>query len=210
MVTRFGIIRHAPTLWNEQKRIQGQGDSPLSEKGTSMARAWGNLLAPFNWDRMICSDLGRTRQTAELVNGILHLDLQQDRRLREQHWGDWTGMTLQDVQAKYHDTVILQESLGWDFRPPKGESRQEVLGRSLEALYSAAETWPGENILVVCHEGVLKCLLYDLLDRRFLPEEPRVIQPYNLHLFEMTGNRLHLVAMNRVDLLKTSRLDETS
>ena len=27
--TRFGLIRHAETIWNQEKKIQGQNDSPL-------------------------------------------------------------------------------------------------------------------------------------------------------------------------------------
>ena len=203
MGTQFGIIRHAPTLWNEQKRIQGQDDSPLSEKGIAMARTWGIQLAPFSWSRILCSDLGRTRQTAELVNRKLDLDVQPETRLREQHWGVWTGMTLQDLRAQDRNAVSKEEAKGWDFRPPRGESRREVLHRSREALRAAAVAWPEQNILVVCHEGVIKCLLYDLAGRRFLPEEPRIIQPYNLHLFKMGDDTLQLISINHLDLQTT-------
>ena len=43
-VTRFGLIRHAPTLWNAEKRIQGQGDSPLTPAGEQYAQQWGFFL----------------------------------------------------------------------------------------------------------------------------------------------------------------------
>lgn len=195
-MTRFGIIRHAPTEWNENKRIQGQQDSPLSPKGKAMAAEWGKQLRQYKWDRIFCSDLQRVQETVKLVNMTLSLPVETDAQLKEQDWGTWTGMTLGEVKAIDKDKVKEQEQKGWNFRPPGGESRNEVLQRSLRSLADAHSSWPDDNILLVTHEGVIKCLLYHLLDRKFLPEEPKVIERYNLHLLTMEKNKLSLINMN--------------
>ena len=183
--TCFGLIRHAATLWNEKKLIQGQQDSPLSETGKNMATDWGSKLASLSWQRIICSDLARTRATAELINQTLKLPVHTDGRIREQDWGEWSGSTLNDLKKHHEEKLQEQVCSGWSFRPPDGESRIEVLKRSLAALHEAHTTWPGESILVVCHEGIIKCLLYHLTGRQFLPEEPRLINKgYQLHLLE--------------------------
>jgi probable phosphoglycerate mutase len=183
--TSFGLIRHAATLWNEKKMIQGRLDSPLSGNGRKMAAEWGRSLASFSWQRIICSDLGRTRATAELINHTLKLPVHPDRRFREQDWGEWSGRTLAEVKKHHKKQLSDLVRNGWAFRPPGGESRTEVLARSLAALHEAHTTWPGESILVVCHEGIIKCLLYHLSGRQFLPEEPRLINKgYQLHLLE--------------------------
>lgn len=199
-VTRFGIIRHAPTLWNEQKRIQGQQDSPLSARGRAMAEKWGVQLHKFTWDRLFCSDLGRVEQTSGFVNLSLHLPVVTEPRLREQDWGTWTGMTVNELKTQDKNQVREQEQRGWDFQPPGGESRRDVLARSMAALTAAHAAWPGENILVVCHEGIIKCLLYHLLDRQFLPEEPKVILNYHLHILTTENNELSLEQMNHFAL----------
>ena len=36
-VTRFGLIRHAETVWNRERRVQGQMDSPLTSEGEQQA-----------------------------------------------------------------------------------------------------------------------------------------------------------------------------
>ncbi|HER62494.1 MAG TPA: histidine phosphatase family protein [Desulfobacteraceae bacterium] len=196
--THFGIIRHAPTVWNEEKRIQGQHDNPLSARGRTMAREWGEQLSELPWNRLLCSDLARGKQTAELVNMALHLPTAKDPRLREQNWGAWTGMTLREVNEENNDLLRKQEQRGWNFQPPGGESRREVLARSLAALADARA--PGESILVICHQGVIKCLLYHLLGRLFLPEEPKVIAPFHLHLLAMEDDTLSLARMNCLGL----------
>lgn len=202
-VTRFGLIRHATTLWNEEKRIQGQQDSPLSDKGRAMATAWGKQLQDTGWQRILSSNLGRTVETAELVNRALHLPLHQDTRLREQDWGTWTGKTLADL--KQNEGTALQEQVqrGWDFLPPQGESRRTVLKRSLAALNDAAARWPEEKILVICHEGVIKCLLYHLLGREFLPEEPPAVKKSHLHLLAQNGDSLYPDTINFLALTDT-------
>jgi len=198
--TRFGLIRHAPTLWNEEKRIQGQQDSPLSSRGKKMAAEWGKNLRPFKWDFLLCSDLPRVLQTAALINVELHLPDQRDNRLREQNWGAWTGMTMPDLMARESDLVREQEQKGWDFRPPGGESRREVLDRGIAALAAAHTNCPDQNILVVCHEGMLKCLLYHLLGREFLPSEPPLLHGYHLHMLSMEGTTLSLEELNCLPL----------
>jgi probable phosphoglycerate mutase len=40
-ITRFGLVRHAETLWNRERRIQGQSDSALTAKGKKDADNWG-------------------------------------------------------------------------------------------------------------------------------------------------------------------------
>lgn len=198
--TRFGLIRHAATLWNEQKRIQGQQDSPLSPAGKAQAKSWGTELSVFSWQRILCSDLGRARETADLINLSLGLPVSIDPALREQDWGRWSGMTLARVRKSDGDLLERQVQAGWGFRPPAGESRQVVLERCLKALHRAGTEYPGERILVVCHEGVIKCLLYHLLHRRFLPEESKTIRDFHLHLLEYKKGTLYLEQKNRLAL----------
>lgn len=197
---RFGLIRHGQTLWNAEKRIQGQRNSPLSEGGREMARTWGAQLATRPWDRMLMSDLGRAQETGQLMNATLQLPLCNDVRLREQEWGDWSGWRLPDLRIRQQQALQQQEERGWDFRPPGGESRTEVLARCEDALLSAHRRWPGENILVVCHEGIIKCLLYSLCKRKFLLSEPKLIKGYQLHLLQARENSLLLEEANALQL----------
>ena len=60
-ITRFGLIRHAQTIWNREKKIQGHSDSPLTADGEKQALSWGQALAQFPWSRILASDAGRAR-----------------------------------------------------------------------------------------------------------------------------------------------------
>jgi probable phosphoglycerate mutase len=200
VATFFDLMRHAPTVWNAQRRIQGQADAPLTPAGEALARGWGLVLKGQPYSRILSSDLGRALATAAALTSALGLPLTVDPRLREQDWGRWTGETLAALRARDPVRLAAAEARGWDFRPPGGESRREVWRRGRAALMAAARRWPGEPLLVVTHEGMLKCLAYGLSARRFLPDEAPLLRPRHLHRLCAAGGDLTPTALNRLAL----------
>lgn len=164
---RFLLLRHARTAWNAARRIQGQTDVPLSTDGLRMAGAWAEVLRDRNFDALLSSDLSRAVETARIISGSRQLPHLRDARLREQDWGRWVGLTTSEVTTS--PEYEAQEHRGWDFQPPDGEGRREVLARALAALRDAAVARPGRTWLVVSHQGVLKALVYHLSDHDFMP-----------------------------------------
>jgi broad specificity phosphatase PhoE len=198
--THFGLLRHAMTEWNRERRIQGQADTPLSPPGERQAGQWGQILKAYPWNRILVSDARRALETAARINAVLEVPIQSDPRLREQDWGEWTGKTVSQIKQEAPLLLAEQEKAGWNFCPPGGEDRRKVRDRSLKAIAGACEKWEGESILVVTHEGVIKCLLYDLCGRRFLPEEPAIIRPRSLHFIIHDRQGLRIGKMNALTL----------
>ncbi len=197
---RFGLIRHAQTVWNRGKKIQGLRDSPLTAEGVNQASNWGQSLAQFSWDRILASDAGRALATAGRINAFLKIPLTTDSRLQEQNWGQWEGMTVRHIETDARQVLNEQINAGWDFCPPGGESRRSVLKRSRAALLDAAQRYPVETILVVCHEGVVKSLIYGLYGRRFLPDEPAILKSYRLHWLATGSSGLEIEQINALRL----------
>jgi broad specificity phosphatase PhoE len=198
--TRFGLIRHAQTVWNLEKRIQGRKDSPLTGMGREQSRVWGERLAAFAFDRILASDLDRSVATAELINQTLKLPMQTSALLRELDWGEWTGRRIREIKLETPGELKRLERAGWRFCPPGGESRTAVWLRSREALAKASEEWEGETILTVIHEGVIKCLIYGLAGRDFMPREPLMIEPCHLHWLVDGKTGLQIECLNAVEL----------
>lgn len=199
-VTYFGLLRHAVTEWNREGRIQGQTDTPLSCLGERQAGQWGFLLKAYPWNRILVSDARRARETAARINAVLDVPMITDPRLREQDWGEWTGKTLRQLRQEVPLPLAEQEKAGWKFCPPGGEDRLAVRDRTLKTIVEAAEEWTGKRILVIAHEGVIKCLLYHLCGRRFLPGEPAMIRPRSLHWLIHDRCGLRIEQMNAFTL----------
>jgi probable phosphoglycerate mutase len=199
-ITRFGLLRHAETLWNRERRIQGQSDSALTTKGKQDADNWGRRLSRFSWDRILMSDSGRAVETAGSINKHLQAPIDSDLRLREQDWGQWTGRIITQIEDEVTHLLQEEQMQGWKFQPPGGEDRLSVWHRSRSALIEAANRWCGDTILIVTHEGVIKSLIYHLSGRRFLPDEPALIKSYNLHWLIFSNNVLQIEAVNALAL----------
>jgi probable phosphoglycerate mutase len=199
-ITRFGLVRHAETLWNRERRIQGQSDSALTAKGKQDADNWGRRLSRFSWNRILMSDSGRAAETAAGINNHLQAPVESDPRLREQDWGRWTGRRITQIETEVSSRLQEAQMRGWKFCPPGGEGRLSVWHRSHRALTEAANQWCGDTILIVTHEGVIKSLIYHLSGRRFLPDEPALIKPYNLHWLIFSNNVLRIEKVNALAL----------
>ncbi len=200
VTTRFGLIRHAETVWNRERRIQGQQDSPLTPRGRRQADRWGEALSGIAWQGMLTSDTGRVAATAARINLRLKLPVSVDARLRELDWGRWTGKTVAELRAEEPGTVAEQEAAGWEFTPPGGESRRRHLVRCRQALCDAARINPGAVILVVTHEGVIKAIAHHLSGSRFTAPAAVALQPYHLHWIAVRAGELVLDGLNAMAL----------
>ncbi len=194
--TCFGLLRHGTTLWNEEKRIQGSLDSRLSHAGKKKMHNWARFLAAQHWSRIVASDLGRAKESAAILNSIMNVPLTFERRLREQHWGEWEGRRIEEIRVKHSEEIARQVAAGWDFRPPRGESRREVLQRSRTALHEAAMTWPQQKILIICHQGIIKCLVSDILNTKFSSDDSPQLDQNSLHTLIFRDGSLFCQELN--------------
>ncbi|MDD3312235.1 histidine phosphatase family protein [Pseudodesulfovibrio sp.] len=190
-MTTFFLLRHGPTAWNAEKRIQGRTDTELSPEGRALAGTWAQALADLEVDAVLTSDLVRAVETADLVTAGRDLPTHRDPRLAEQDWGEWTGLVKPELK-KLGKELTRREKQGFDFRPPGGESREEVLCRACDALMDFAAEHPHGRVLVVTHNGVLKALLAALSGLEFLPNDPPLPQGYRLHRIECLDGELAL------------------
>lgn len=146
------LIRHGPTDWNAEGRMQGRRDVPLSEAGRRLVRSWRVPpdLATCRW---VTSPLSRARETAALLG---HPEARPETALIETDWGEWEGCRLADLRERFGPEMTALESLGLDFRPPGGESPRDVQARLRPWLAQAASS--GEDLVAVCHKGVMRAL----------------------------------------------------
>ncbi len=198
--TCFGLLRHTVTEWNQSRRIQGHADSPLTLIGESLALHWGRILSGNSWSRILSSDLGRARKTTELINQTLKLPVALDSRLREMDWGKWTGKTMVQIKMEFADIWAEQMLSEWNFCPPGGESFQSVWKRGLAALAAASGNWPGENILVVTHEGMIKSLIYHENTQSDFLKHGQGLMPYHLHCLTFCSGQLTVERLNLLSL----------
>src|SRR5215207_1622525 len=97
MPDRLILVRHGESTWNAEERLQGQLDPPLSERGREQSLALAGVVDGMPEERIVCSDLGRARETAELI-GLRPARL--DPRWREIDVGEWGGRQAAEIDAQ--------------------------------------------------------------------------------------------------------------
>jgi 2,3-bisphosphoglycerate-dependent phosphoglycerate mutase len=147
------LLRHGQTTYNEQHRMTGLADPPLTELGEQQARDAGALLKDIPIDIVYSSTLSRAFNTAALVQESAgkNLPIEQRKELVEQDVGDCTGL------SREKDTEVSDRNMTYDEPWPNGNSVKDVV-ECVRKLYEE-EIKPrlerGENVLIVAHYVVL-------------------------------------------------------
>ncbi|NLJ33255.1 MAG: histidine phosphatase family protein [Firmicutes bacterium] len=156
----FYLVRHGVTEWNRQRRIQGQLDIALTKEGREQARRAGQALMGKGIEYIYTSDLGRARETAQLIAEKLQLPIAGTRReLREIDFGRWEGMTLDEIKEKEPEAYALRQENMIDTPTPGGESFRMMAERSLGCIQDLAARHPHDKIAVVTHGGPIIYIL---------------------------------------------------
>jgi len=179
----FAILRHAVTAWNEEGRLQGMTDTPLSATGEEAARGWRLPVPVDRWKR-VCSPLLRARRTAELVQPAAAVAV--DSRLREMSFGIWEGRTVADLRAEGGETFAAAERLGLDFHPPGGESPRMTMTRI--GNWAAEIAAGGEPVLAVSHKAAIRALLALATGWNMTGRQPMKLDWRRLHFFAAHGD----------------------
>jgi len=147
---KIALIRHGPTAWNAEGRIQGKRDVPLSEEGR---RLFATLHPPpgFEHARGFVSPLGRARETASLL-GLANPAI--DERLAEHDWGQWEGLTREEILARDGKDAFVRAGSGIDFTPMGGERTADLIARVRAFLMDVARG--RDDAVAVTHRGILR------------------------------------------------------
>jgi broad specificity phosphatase PhoE len=175
------VCRHGETEWNVEQRMQGHGDSALTERGQLQARAHGDLLAGRGGvHALLVSPSGRTRATAALMLEALESAPQIGfhPELMERHSGQWEGLTLDEIAARDAQAWAQRARDPYFHRPPGGENHADLEVR-LSPLLPRLNAQLASNApaLAVVTHGVLARVLLKCLLKLEPDEALRVIQP---------------------------------
>jgi probable phosphoglycerate mutase len=157
-VTELLLVRHGETLWNQQGRMQGQNDSPLTPTGLQQARQLAHRLKDVSFTTLYSSDLGRAHQTARCIADRSGHEVVADAGLRERDFGIFEGLTNTEIKQRHPEDYELFASRDPDYAMSGGESAARFRDRVLHTLDAIALRHAGETIVVVSHGLVLDAL----------------------------------------------------
>jgi len=157
------LVRHGKIqLEDDQRRYIGQIDLPLAQVGRQQARAMRQRFGGAELGAVVCSDLGRARETAEIIAEGSGLAVAARPDLREVSMGEWEGLTFREVAHRFPEAYQARGKDIAQFRVAGGESFADCGRRAVAAFEDLFRSTTG-NLLVVGHAGVNRLLLCHVL-----------------------------------------------
>lgn len=157
------LVRHGETEWNVARRIQGQSDSPLTATGKLQAQQVAKRVKSEGITHIITSDMGRTRETAQIIADECGCEIITEPRLRELNMGVLEQRKIESLtpeEEQWRKSLIDGTQGG---RIPEGESMEELYSRMFAALNSCRELPKGSRPLLVSHGIALSTLVSRIL-----------------------------------------------
>ena len=153
------LVRHGSVVGAETRRFIGHLDVPLSALGIAQVEALAGRLRGVALDAVYCSDLTRTRHSAEILAAPHRLTPIPDAALREFAMGHWDGLTPDEIRAL--DARAFAAWMGdvGRFQFPGGESLPDLTARAVPAFEKLVARHPGGTVAVVAHGGSNRAIL---------------------------------------------------
>ncbi|NED98002.1 histidine phosphatase family protein [Phytoactinopolyspora alkaliphila] len=157
--TTLTLARHGRTPWHEGNRYTGSSDIGIDDVGQQQARALAIWAADAKPHHVYASTMLRARQTAQPVGETLGLDVTTDARLCELDFGEAEGHTLDELRVTHPRAVELFLQDPSAHHLPGGEHPEDAATRATSALTEIAGRHPGQDVLVICHNTLIRLIV---------------------------------------------------
>jgi len=184
------LTRHGETDWNKARRIQGRTDIPLNERGRRQAEALAFRLASVRFDAVYTSDIGRVLETTRIVAAAQGREIPVTAlpELRECNYGEWEGLTRDEIAERYPGDWQAWVQNGGIGRPTGGEHYTDLIRRAGSLFDRIADE--DKTILVSTHMGPVRGMICHALG----------LDPKNLSSFWLLNG-----SISRLDCLPGSK-----
>jgi broad specificity phosphatase PhoE len=151
-------VRHGITELNKEGRFNGRIDEPLTPEGEAHA---GEICAqlPKGIEKIVASDMLRTRQTAQIIGDYLNLSIAYSPEIREVDLGSFNGKNWEEMSDIAHRDIFDEyRRQQYDFREWGGESADEVRTRISAFIETLKQSEGNSTVLLVTHGGIIRTL----------------------------------------------------
>ena len=150
-MTTIYLIRHAEAEGNLYRRIHGEYNSLVTDRGYVQIEALRRRFADVPVDAVWSSDRFRTMTTARAIFEPKGLPLHVNPDLREIGMGEWEDHPWGEKGYLEHDALASFNGLDPHWRAPGGESRLEVEARVTRAVRRIVDAYPDGTVAIVSH-----------------------------------------------------------
>jgi broad specificity phosphatase PhoE len=202
-MTKIVLTRHGNVEGIKPERFRGREPLPLTKRGQAEAAAVAQRIAGvFRPSHIYTSPMERCIETATAIAKATGAGAKTCDDLNDIDYGAWQFKSF--IEAKAQDPALFA---AWFATPhlvrfPKGESLQDLVARTADALRMVLARHPDETVVLVGHDSVNRALLLELLDQP-LAAFWRVAQsPCCINEIDVTGGNICVWRINETQHLE--------
>src|SRR4051794_14866484 len=198
-VTTVLLVRHGRTTANTAGVLAGWTEGvSLDDTGRAQVAALAQRLAPVPLARMVTSPLQRCHETAAiLLDGRTDVQLEEDERLGEVRYGDWSGRELKKLAKEPLWKVVQSHPSAMTFPGDEGESMRDMQARAVSAVRDWNASLGDDAVYaVISHGDIIKAVLADALGMHLDQFQRIVVDPASVSVVTYTPLRPFVVRSN--------------
>lgn len=153
------LTRHGETSWNEKKLVQGNTDIPLNKKGERQAEQLGKELEKIHFAAVFSSGLIRAKRSAEIMVLEKKLAVITTKALRERLFGRFEGKHINELRSVLGELMTVSKKKQEKLSLQDIENDEDIVARLIPFIREVAIAYPGKNVLMVTHGGLLRAFL---------------------------------------------------
>lgn len=157
--TQLYLLRHGEVETQYHRVFGGRIDMGLSPAGHQQAAALAKYLKRMRFDAIYVSPLKRAQQTLAPLIESYERQATTMENLSECHFGDWTGLTWEQVHEKYQIHAFHWLEAMEMAKIPNGECGVKFRSRVEPCLKEILAEHAGQKVAIVCHGGVIRMIL---------------------------------------------------
>ena len=159
-LNRLYMVRHGQIVNYDKIPVCGYTDIDVTEVGILQLERLAERLRFASISAIYSSDLQRSVKGAQMIARHHDVPLYRLHELREMYFGDWEGLTLEEIRDRFPDELEKRKKELIDFQPPgQGESIKHLYDRVISCFKNILEEQNGNDFLIVGHGGVNRVIL---------------------------------------------------
>jgi broad specificity phosphatase PhoE len=152
------LVRHGITPANKENRFAGRTGEELHAEGIEQIRQVGEHLRDKKISAVYCGPAKRTVQSAEILGSLLNAPISHLAELDEIYIPHWDGLAKDEIRQQYGAQYPTWLSAPQAFNLPGCETLEQVQKRAVMSVKQILSGGYGQNLLLVSHLIVLRCL----------------------------------------------------
>jgi phosphoserine phosphatase len=198
-MTKIILTRHGHVEGIRPEHFRGRTDLPLTELGQAQAKAVSARIAKtWNAVKVYTSPMGRCVATGQEIARACRIASEPMEALNDLDYGQWQWRTYDEVRATWPELFAAWHTTPHLVRFPEGDSLQDLVARTANALRFVLERHASkrETVVLVGHDSVNRALILQLLDQSLSAYWRIAQEPCAINEIDIIDSRICVQRMN--------------